>query len=279
MNGGTCVDGKCSDAACAVQWNCECLTGFAGDLCSLNIDECASFPCERNSDCVDSVDSYFCICAVDCADNVVAFEGSLAEVKKVPGGLAKLQAQFVAIMCKVAELADCSRIIISGIEDGSIVFKFSFSPPKDCPCLVKGGNYDTCKGKCGGVKHVADIVADIQKKIEANNGSLLSSNTTIKIGDLVLGTDGTVSIPKCAPGYRGHSCGIDINECLSIPCLNGASCYDSTTNYNTNNSQLVRHGGFDSVFFHSEYGKGSKGHKTIVKGDSYKCHCPPGFGG
>ena len=35
---------------------------FQGELCDMEIDECASDPCENNATCVDSYLSYTCLC-------------------------------------------------------------------------------------------------------------------------------------------------------------------------------------------------------------------------
>lgn len=35
----------------------------------------------------------------------------------------------------------------------------------------------------------------------------------------------------CSPGYSGKDCGTDIDECLSNPCSEGSTCIDSVANY------------------------------------------------
>ena len=31
---------------------------------------------------------------------------------------------------------------------------------------------------------------------------------------------------QCEPGYRGDHCEVDINECETLPCMNGGACLD-----------------------------------------------------
>jgi len=62
MNGSTCNDGKCTDAACVVTYTCTCDNGWAGNHCEINLDECASYPCTNGGTCVDGVFSYGCVC-------------------------------------------------------------------------------------------------------------------------------------------------------------------------------------------------------------------------
>jgi len=62
MNGGTCNEGKCTDAACIFQWTCTCPNGWAGETCHIDLDECASYPCTHGATCVDGVWSYNCVC-------------------------------------------------------------------------------------------------------------------------------------------------------------------------------------------------------------------------
>ncbi len=35
----------------------------------------------------------------------------------------------------------------------------------------------------------------------------------------------------CSAGYKGRSCDIEIDECLSLPCLNNATCTDGIGNF------------------------------------------------
>merc|ERR1719285_1078609 len=42
---------------------CTCPTGYTGSYCSVNIDDCASNPCENQGTCIDLVNGYSCSCA------------------------------------------------------------------------------------------------------------------------------------------------------------------------------------------------------------------------
>jgi len=56
LNGGICQDG-------INEYDCDCQgTGFEGQHCEINIDECASNPCVNNATCVDGINNYDCKC-------------------------------------------------------------------------------------------------------------------------------------------------------------------------------------------------------------------------
>lgn len=43
-------------------FTCECAAGYDGPTCEVDVDECLTAVCPTNSMCVDSINSYVCVC-------------------------------------------------------------------------------------------------------------------------------------------------------------------------------------------------------------------------
>ncbi|XP_042336218.1 neurocan core protein [Sceloporus undulatus] len=55
LHGGTCQSsGNIS--------TCNCLRGFTGENCEIDIDDCLSSPCQNGGTCIDEINSFVCLC-------------------------------------------------------------------------------------------------------------------------------------------------------------------------------------------------------------------------
>ncbi|XP_039288666.1 protein crumbs isoform X2 [Nilaparvata lugens] len=84
---------------------------------------------------------------------------------------------------------------------------------------------------------------------------------------------------QCPAGYTGRDCHLDINECLSTPCLNGGVCVDKVNDY----ACLCNHTGYEGA--NCEINIDECERKPCLNGvcfdnyGGYTCQCSPGFGG
>ena len=46
----------------SLAFRCNCLAGYTGQLCELNINDCSSLPCGSNADCIDGANFFQCAC-------------------------------------------------------------------------------------------------------------------------------------------------------------------------------------------------------------------------
>lgn len=61
-----CYGNPCRNGTCTVleegRFSCNCVAGYTGSRCEMNIDDCSENKCENNSTCIDGVESYTCQC-------------------------------------------------------------------------------------------------------------------------------------------------------------------------------------------------------------------------
>jgi hypothetical protein len=69
-DGSCAIDERCTPASCSLHGACEdaalvvtctCDSGFAGDHCETNVDDCVNASCDGGT-CVDLVNDFVCLC-------------------------------------------------------------------------------------------------------------------------------------------------------------------------------------------------------------------------
>jgi hypothetical protein len=237
-----CHESNGNASIAAHTYRCECGAGFANGLCNytvipqyrdqcavfqggncdLDVDECASNPCSNGAYCTESR-------SPPCHLDSQSLSGSWAE-------------QCVRPPSTAIDIYSCT--CPAGWANG--VCATGFLPQYNSSCtVVEGGNCDLDINEC-----VSNPCANGATCVDSST----NSSVAIDAYDCLCAPGWTNGI--CAPGFldqyaaachvKGGNCDIDINECVSSPCVGQAKCSESTTN-------------------------------STISIDAYSCSCPIGW--
>ena len=195
---GSCIDSNTDYTLAVDHYQCECVHGYAsgaGGNCDIDVDECASAPCQNGAACADSTTTnssiatggYRCTC-VD--------------------GFASGSCDYSPIVAAYA--SDCNLSVSSDAEvfgDGNCAIDVD-----ECissPCQNGAG----CKESASAGLPAGSYTCLCQRGF-ANGECEYSFITEYS--------------HECSVADGGN-CDLDVNECASNPCQNGAECLDSST--------------------------------------------------
>jgi Notch-like protein len=145
-------------------------------ICDVDVDECASSPCENGATCSSEVNAYNCACIAGFANGACAYDFISA----------------VASQCTVSTGGNCDVDVDECISD---------------PCLngaictdsaTANVNYDAYSCAC----------------LEGYANGLCG----YAVIDAIMPFDGACNVAE------GGTCDMDVDECMSLPCQNGAAC-------------------------------------------------------
>ncbi|XP_055955536.1 sushi, von Willebrand factor type A, EGF and pentraxin domain-containing protein 1 [Patella vulgata] len=198
-NNGTCISVMEDDVLCS------CLSGFNGDRCEINIDDCLSSPCRNNATCIDGINDYSCTCSegfegndcginVDvCVNNTCSNGGSCLDLEV--GFACYCSSGFTGPTCDLPIDSCLSNLCMHG------------------NCISQTSGY-YCSCRQGFAGKLCDVIIKYTcYQIQCYNGGVCQ-------------VDGDTSRCHCLPGFTGIFCEINNNECKSSPCLNQATCID-----------------------------------------------------
>ncbi|XP_039896049.1 sushi, nidogen and EGF-like domain-containing protein 1 isoform X2 [Simochromis diagramma] len=206
LNGGQCIDDCIKGNP---SFTCSCLAGFTGRRCQIDVNECASQPCQNGGTCKDKINSFMCqcppgytgiLCETDidecesqpclnggeCIDRVnnftctcpAAFTGTLCETELLPVQVNPTEAENQTASC---EELDCKK---------NQICEYTSSGIYNCTC-APGFYGDNCEDEC----------------LCQNGGVCVDINGTC----------------ECPSGYTGLYCQFEVTQ---MPCSNGRSCPD-----------------------------------------------------
>uniref|UniRef100_A0A8C3TEB6 Neurogenic locus notch homolog protein 1 n=1 Tax=Chelydra serpentina TaxID=8475 RepID=A0A8C3TEB6_CHESE len=250
--------GKCINTQGSFQ--CQCLQGYSGPRCEIDVNECLSNPCQNDATCLDQIGEFQCIC-------MPGYEGVYCEINADECASSPCLHNGNCID-KINEFhCECPT--------GGETFRSGacFAPLRIRPCIRRGkrmmrGSHSALTVGFFPVPGFAGAHCEIDKN-ECDPDPCHYGTCR----------DGIAAFTcLCQPGYTGHLCDININECQSQPCKNGGTCQDRNNAYNClclkgttgPNCEINLD---DCASNPCDYGK------CLDKINGYECTCEPGYTG
>ena len=184
-------------------FSCNCSdTGYTGDTCENDIDECLVEPCKHNSTCNNLVNDYTCAChdgftGKDCAQDILE-----CDVNPCQNDASCYEKSNISLY-DPAVLVTLPSEVQTEFSQG---FSYASAAGYLCHCLdgFEGVDCETNIDECG--------------PAPCQNGATCE--------------DGIAKYTcECLPGFQGDQCQEDIDECaLYQPCQHG-QCMDKVADY------------------------------------------------
>ncbi|XP_076822074.1 protein crumbs-like isoform X2 [Clavelina lepadiformis] len=243
-----CINGECKRTSSGV-YECVCEPGYTGQNCEIDINECSSNPC-LNGKCNDMVAQFNCTCdpgwrGVFCEEDI---NECLSDPCQNKGNCSDKIASYECF-CPPGYAGQHCEVDVDECESS--------------PCLHNGTCHDeiakfSCY--CNGTGYTGDSceteIDECDVYDPCHNGAVCVD----KLNDYEC---------DCLPGFIGEHCEhkdikpqamkVDINECLSQPCLNNATCLEKS----------------NQTLYPSYFGKNF----TFDRAEGYACDCLPGYEG
>uniref|UniRef100_A0A8C1WN15 Notch receptor 3 n=1 Tax=Cyprinus carpio TaxID=7962 RepID=A0A8C1WN15_CYPCA len=282
-NGGTCFNTIGGHT-------CVCVNGWTGDDCSENIDDCATAVCFNGATCHDRVASFFCECPVGktgllchlddaCVSNPCN-EGAVCDTNPLNGR--------AICTCPGSFQCQCGRGYTGPRCEIDINECLSMPCQNDATCLDRIGEF-TCICMPGYQGKYCEVDVDecesnpcVNDGIcrDAVNGFTCTCQPGKKHVIFPVSPDQQYVSKECKTfiWFTGTMCQIDVDECASTPCQNGAKCIDRPNGYECRCAE-----GFEGRLCESNIDNCKPDpchHGTCVDGiASYTCNCDPGYTG
>ncbi|XP_012517869.1 PREDICTED: sushi, nidogen and EGF-like domain-containing protein 1 [Propithecus coquereli] len=295
LNGGKCIDDCVTGNP---SYTCSCLSGFTGRRCHLDVNECASHPCQNGGTCTHGVNSFSCRCPAGFGGPACETAQSPCDTKECQNGgqcqaengsaVCVCQAGYTGAACET-EVDECSSgpclnggSCVDLVGNYTCVCAEPFEGPRcetgshpapdaclSAPCQNGGTCVDADQGyvcECPEGFMGLDCRERIPNICECRNGGrCLGANTTLC---------------QCPPGFFGLLCEFEVT---AMPCNMNTQCPDG--------GYCMEYGGSYLCVCHTDHNASHSlpspcdsdpcfnGGSCDAQDDSYTCACPRGFHG
>ena len=257
---------------------CLCTPGWGGDSCGVDIDECASNPCQSGGVCMDSYDNpigYRRVCdftSDDDGSSSGSWVGDIPSVSDTSDGVTDMygswndddtasdSASASASASGSWDSSDSDSDSASGSWDGGIELLQQTDDdetdeyvPIDGPYIQPEVNCTVVDDPCAPLKmswcNDSEVCIPLalpeetqcintyeEWSLQRHANCLNYTGSVCWLEPVIAPVD--VYVCECAEGFGGENCEIDLDECISIPCLHGSICIDSSS-YADNDVDII----------------------------------------
>ncbi|KAJ0065223.1 hypothetical protein NL108_006584, partial [Boleophthalmus pectinirostris] len=217
LNGGQCIDDCITGNP---SFTCSCLAGFTGRRCQIDVNECASNPCQNGGTCEDQINSFVCQClpgytGVRCETDIDECKdkpcfNSAQCVQGVGNFTCVCEPGYTGLLCEI-DINECdSQPCLNGAECVDHVTNFTCV----CPAAFTGPLCET-----------GELLPLLLYPL-CVSVCLCAEECLCQNGGVCVDLNGTC---ECPAGYTGLYCQFEVTHtpCShSRPCPDGGPCLE-----------------------------------------------------
>ncbi|CAI9570609.1 unnamed protein product, partial [Staurois parvus] len=229
-------------------FHCRCPPGYAGTTCEVDIDLCDPNPCQNKALCYNLGGDYYCACSDD-------YDGK---------NCSHLKDHCKDGSCKVIDSCTIA-ISTNATQEGIRYISSNVCGPHGRCISLPGGNF-TCscnRGFTGAYCH--ENINDCLGNPCKNGGTCTDEIDSFKC--------------FCPNGWGGEFCGINYNDCNPNPCQNGGRCIDLVNDFVCQCENGWKGKTCHSREYQCDSNTCSNGGTCYDTGDTFRCLCTSGWEG